>query len=90
MAGEKKYSGYGYHGGAKMIDGKTTYKAIAEALPYEIQSALLSVRDDEPAQLANMPTLIYTALYELMLIEGDGENMRLSRLGEHLVNYCSC
>ena len=72
-----------------MIDGKTTYKAIAEALPYEIQSAMLSVRDDEPAQ-ANMPPVLYTALYELMLIEGDGENMRLSRLGEHLVNYCSC
>ena len=72
-----------------MIDGKTTYKAIAEALPYEIQSALLSVQDDEPAQLANMPPVIYIALYELMLIESDGENMRLSRLGEHLVNYCS-
>ena len=73
-----------------MIDGKTTYEAIAKALPYEIQSAMLSVRDGEPAQLANMPPVIYTALYELMLIEGDGENMRLSRLGEHLVNYCSC
>lgn len=74
-----------------MLDGKKTYKTIAEALPYELQSALLSVRDDDPELvMGNMPAGIYIALYELMLIEGEEGNIHLSRLGEHLVPYCTC
>lgn len=75
-----------------MIDGPRTYKAVAEALPYEIQSALLAIRDDG-LTTANVPDQLYIALYELQLIDADGEtgaNLRLSRLGKHLVDFCSC
>lgn len=75
-----------------MIDGPRTYRAIAEMLPYEIRAALLAIRDDGLTP-ENIPGQIYIALYELQLIEADGEtgaNLRLSRLGKHLVDYCTC
>lgn len=72
------------------MNGKETYKKLAEALPWEIQSALLAIRDEGGA---NFPNVIYYALYELQLIEeekpGDTE-LRLSKLGNHLVDYCTC
>ena len=75
-----------------MIDGPTTYKAVAEALPYEIQSALLAIRDDGLTGTM-ISDQLYIALYELQLIDADGEtgaNLRLSRLGKHLVDFCTC
>lgn len=73
-----------------MMNGPATYKAIAEALPWEIRSALLSIRD-EGMTTEQMPLSIYAALYEMMLVESDGETkLRLSRLGKHLVDYCTC
>lgn len=75
-----------------MITGPETYKAIAEAMPYEIQSALLAIRDDGLTGTM-IPDQLYIALYEMQLIDADGEtgaNLRLSRLGKHLVDYCTC
>ena len=75
-----------------MINGPETYKAVAEALPYEIQSALLAIRDDG-LTTPKVPAKIYIAMWELQLINADGEtgaNLRLSRLGKHLVDYCTC
>ena len=73
-----------------MINGPETYKAVAEALPYEIQSALLAIRDEGRV---NLPNEIYYALYELQLIEeekpGD-EELYLSKLGNYLVEFCTC
>lgn len=74
------------------MNGPATYKAIAEALPWEIQSALLAIRDDG-LQTKDIPFQVYIAMHELQLIEADGEtgeNLRLSRLGNHLVDYCTC
>ena len=74
------------------MNGPTTYKAIAEALPWEIQSGLLSIRDDG-LTTKDIPFQVYIAMHELQLIEADGEtgeNLRLSRLGNHLVDYCTC
>ena len=72
------------------LNGPATYRAIAQALPWKIQSALLAIRDEGRV---NLPNEIYYALYELQLIEeekpGD-EELRLSRLGKHLVDYCTC
>ena len=72
------------------MNGKETYKKLAEALPYELQSALLSIRD-AGMTFSKIPQLIYIALYELQLIEvTEGQNLSLSRLGNHLVDYCTC
>lgn len=74
------------------LNGPETYKAIAEVLPWEIQSALLAIRDDG-LTTERIPDKIYIAMHELQLIEADGEtgaNLRLSRLGKHIVDYCSC
>ena len=75
-----------------MIDGPRTYRAIAEMLPWEIRTAVLTIRD-YGLTADKIPDQIYIALYELQLIEADGEtgaNLRLSRLGKHLVDYCTC
>lgn len=75
-----------------MIDGPRTYRAIAEMLPWEIRTAVLTIRDYGLTS-DKIPDQIYIALYELQLIEADGEtgeNLRLSRLGKHLVDYCTC
>ena len=75
-----------------MIDGPRTYRAIAEMLPYEIRAALLAIRDNG-LTTPKVPAKIYIAMWELQLIEADGEtgeNLRLSRLGKHLVDYCNC
>ena len=73
-----------------MINGPETYKAIAEALPWEIQATLLSIRDEEIAR-ESIPLVIFTALYELQLIENaNADAPSLSRLGKHLVDYCTC
>ena len=75
-----------------MINGPRTYKEVAQALPYEIQATLLAIRDDG-LTTKKIPSQIYIAMHELMLIEADGEtgaNLRLSRLGNHLVDYCTC
>lgn len=73
-----------------MIDGPRTYRAIAQMLPYEIRAAMLAIRDDG-LTTDKMPGQVYIALYEMQLIEADGEtgaNLRLSRLGKHLVDFC--
>ena len=75
-----------------MMNGETTYKKIAEALPWEIQTTLLSIRD-EGLTTKGIPFQVYIAMHELQLIEADGEtgeNLRLSRLGNHLVDFCTC
>lgn len=73
------------------MNGPTTYKAIAEVLPWQVQSALLAIRDDG-LKMKDLPTLVYVALFELQLIEVDDEteNVSLSRLGCHLVDFCTC
>jgi hypothetical protein len=78
-----------------MMNGPATYKAIAEALPWEIRSALLSIRDDELTMNDipwKIPVQVYIAIFELQLITEDkiGDMLRLSRLGKHLVDYCTC
>ena len=73
-----------------MINGPRTYRAIAQMLPYDIRAALLAIRDDG-LTTEKIPSQIYIAMHELMLIEADGEtgaNLRLSRLGNHLVDFC--
>lgn len=75
-----------------MINGPRVYKEMAQALPYELQATLLAIRDDG-LRTVNVPPQIYIMLYELQLIEADGEtgeNLRLSRLGNHLVDFCTC
>lgn len=73
-----------------MINGPETYKAVAEALPYEIQSALLAIRDDGLTGTM-IPDQLYIALYEMQLIEETNRwSLSLSRLGKHLVDYCTC
>lgn len=71
------------------MNGKETYKAIAEALPWEIQSTMLAIRDDGLTK-DRIPDVIYIALYELQLIEDAGDDIQLSRLGNHLVDFCTC
>lgn len=75
-----------------MITGPETYKAIAEALPWEIQDAVLTIRDQEVTQ-HEVPRVTYIALYELQLIEEPAREfdaLQLSRLGNHIVDYCCC
>ena len=73
-----------------MMNGPATYKAIAEALPWEIQTTLLSIRDEGIGR-ESIPLVIFTALYELQLIEdANADEPSLSRLGKHLVDYCTC
>lgn len=83
-----------------MMNGKETYKKIAEALPWEIQSALLAIRDagDDTGAVEEiyfaMPTDVYFAIRGLCLVtEWDEDNrtgMKLTSAGRHLVEYCSC
>lgn len=82
------------------MNGNETYKAIAEALPYELQSALLSIREvqnnDEGTRklFYKMPAAVYIALIELCLIKPWDEvrktGLEFTSAGAHLVNYCSC
>lgn len=75
------------------MNGQETFKKIAEALPYEIQSALLSIRDDENVTARNIPEVVFYALCELTLIEqpqSDEEIVQLSKLGSRLVDFCTC
>lgn len=75
-----------------MITGPETYKAIAEALPWEIQDAVLTIRDQEVTQ-HDVPKVTYIALYELQLIEEPQREfnpLELSRLGKHIADYCTC
>ena len=83
-----------------MMNGPATYKAIAEALPWEIQTGLLSIReagDDTGAKenlFYKMPAAVYIAMLELCLITEWSETKRrgldLTTAGEHLVNFCTC
>ena len=77
------------------MNAQTTYKAIAEALPWEIQSGLLSIRDDNLTMKDipwKFPVMIYVKMFELQLIEVDNATgtINLSRLGNHLVDFCTC
>lgn len=74
-----------------MMNGAETYRKVAEALPYEVQAALLAIRDDG-LTLSKIPAGgIYAALHELMLItEWEDGVITLSRAGRHLVDYCTC
>ena len=82
------------------MNGKETYKKIAESLPWEIQSALLAIRDaeEDPIKIEHiyqeMPPVIYIAMIELCLItewsEAKLTGMKLTSAGKHLVEFCSC
>lgn len=84
----------------KRMTGPETYKRVAEALPWDIQSALLSLRDcgDDPAAIEDfyykVPILTYCAMIELCLVtewnETTRSGMKLTTAGQHLVNYCTC
>lgn len=79
-----------------MISGPETYKAIAEALPYEVQSALLSIRDNDDDQetqeslYQKTPVPLYCALIELCLVKDNGGYFELTTAGRHLVDFCTC
>ena len=83
-----------------MKTGPETYKAKAEALPWEIQTGLLCLRDagDDPAAIENvfykMPTEVYIAMIELCLMtrwdEVTRRGMKLTTAGMHLAEYCTC
>ena len=82
------------------INVKETYEALAKALPWELQTTLLSLRDAQGDNEAlrklyyEMPTIVYCALQELCLItvwcDYKNEGMKLTTAGEHLVKYCTC
>ena len=75
-----------------MINGPETYEAIAEALPWELQDAVLTIRGQGVTQ-HEVPRVTYIALYELMLIEEpqrEFDALQLSRLGNHIADYCCC
>ena len=81
------------------MNGNETYRLLAEALPYELQSALLSIRevhDDHEANKAlfeKMPTPTFVGLVELCLIENPdiwNPQWQLTTAGKHLVEYCTC
>lgn len=73
-----------------MVKAEKMYEDLAEVLPYEIQSTLLAIRDSDDLQKLynDMPVAVYFAMRELSLIEG--EDLKLTNLGKHLVNYCTC
>lgn len=68
------------------------YKTMAKALPYELQSALLAVRDTDDLNrtVANMPDDTYFGLLALGLISELGGVVALTKVGSRLVNYCTC
>lgn len=72
-----------------MQDLNEICKAIAEVLPWEIQSALLSIRDDglRPDEI---PNPMFNYMKELSLFEKTERGIKLSRLGRNLVDHCSC
>lgn len=82
------------------LNGPETYRKIAEALPWEIQSTLLALRDcqDDPAATEElfykMPTTVYIALQELCLAgpwyEEKRSGLALTSAGKHLAEYCTC
>lgn len=72
------------------MKGYEMYEKMAEALPWEVQSLLLAVRDEEGLRIDKIPDLLYFMAYELMLIEPEGDFVILTRLGNHLVNHCTC
>ena len=84
----------------KEINGPETYKAIAESLPWEIQTGLLCLRDadDDAAAIENvfnkMPTTVYIALQELCLATPwdtvTHRGLKLTSAGKHLAEYCAC
>ena len=84
----------------KEIKGPETYKAIAEVLPWEIQTGLLSLRDaeDNPAEIEKvfkkMPTTVYIAIQELCLATPwdtiTRRGLKLTTAGKHLAEYCTC
>lgn len=84
----------------KEINGPETYKAIAEVLPWEIQTGLLSLRDadGDPAETERvfnkMPTTVYIAIQELCLATPwdavTHRGLKLTSAGKHLAEYCTC
>lgn len=85
------------------INESETYEAIANVLPWEIRTVLLSLRDTEQQcdwdrinkLCAEISDSVYSMLVELCLIEykdkeHPGENIRLTSAGEHLADYCTC
>lgn len=55
-----------------MLDLNETCKAIAEVLPWEVQSALLAIRDDG-ITADKIPTDVIVCMTELQLIDKDGD-----------------
>lgn len=72
------------------MKGFEMYEKMAATLPWEVQSLLLAVRDEEGLKMDKIPDLVYFMAYELMLIEPEGDIVHLTRLGKHLVNHCTC
>ena len=78
------------------MDGQNTYRKIAEALPYELQAALLTLRDTEDIKriYRMMPPVVYIALVELCLVTPwdaiRETGLQLTTAGAHLVNFCTC
>lgn len=82
------------------LNGPETYRRIAEALPWEIQTTLLALRDyqDDPGARENlymkMPQEVYIAILQLCLAtEWDEEirsGLKLTTAGKHLADYCTC
>lgn len=82
------------------INGLETYKAIADALPWEIKTGLLCLRDadDDAVAIENvfnkMPTTVYIAMQELCLATPwdlvTRRGLKLTSAGKHLAEYCTC
>lgn len=82
------------------LTGPETYRKIAAALPWEIQSTLLALRDCQDDTAATeelfykMPTTVYIALQELCLAgpwyEEKRSGLALTSAGKHLAEYCTC
>ena len=84
----------------KELNGPETYRAIANVLPWEIQTGLICLRDAEndPAEIEKvfnkMPTTVYIAMQELCLATPwdtvTRKGFKLTSAGKHLAEYCSC
>ncbi len=84
----------------KEINRPETYRAIAEALPWELRTTLLAIRDAQDDREAleklykEMPHSVYFLLIELCYTsewnEARCSGLYLTKVGKHLAEYCTC
>lgn len=84
----------------EQIKGQDVYMKVAESLPWEMQTALLTIREyqEVPAMLEKiykqMSSNVYIGLTELLLItnwdEASKRGLQLTKAGKHIANFCTC